>query len=322
MELQKFINRITEELKEYYGDKTRVETHRICKNNGILLYGVSVLPEKLNIAPTIYLNGFYNDFRKGREYEEIFQHIIQVINQNQLQEGFDVEFFMNYERLKKHLVFRIINKERNLELLEKVPYKELQDLAVVCHCLIETEQIGTGSILIYHHHLNTWQVSPEQLFMDAAKNSPIVEPWKLHKMSTLVKEILSNTIEGENRAMCDDSWRKQKDISEGALDDMIKEMEDVHLPMYVLTNTRRYYGAASIIYQDVMEYIANFFDNDYYILPSSVHELILLSKSDDMDPSVLNEMIRDVNESQVEEEEWLSDHAYLYHRKEGFLQMV
>ena len=248
--------------------------------------------------------------------------MIRFMEENQVENNFNMDFFMDYEKLKHHLVFRVINREKNQELLEKVPYKELQDLAIVCHCLVESDQIGTGSILIHKHHLKTWKISKEQLFMDTEKNSPIIEPWQLHKMSSLVREILSKTVHQEAEEICEEFPQDQEALIEGTLNHMVKEMEEQQLPMYVLTNTRRYYGAASLVYHNVMEKIAKFFDNDYYILPSSVHELILLEKTDDMDPNILNEMIRDVNETQVEEEEWLSDHAYLYHRNKGLIPMV
>ncbi|MBR5578543.1 MAG: hypothetical protein IKW28_06055 [Lachnospiraceae bacterium] len=322
MDIQFFIENIQEILEEHYGPDAKVEHHQVYKNNGILLEGICVLLKEKNIAPTIYLNDFYREYEEGKAMEDIIKQICRLIDENQLKNSFNVGFFLNYDNLKNYLVYRVINKERNRELLKKVPYRQLQDLALVCHCLIENEEIGTGSILIHHHHLKSWKIDEEQLFADASKNSPRLEPCKVHKMSTLVKEILTETVEKKVNEICDEYPQEKEELLEKTLDQMVQEMEEGQLPMYVITNSRRYYGAASLFYNDVMEEIAELLDNDYYVIPSSVHELIILEKKEDICPSVLNDMIVDVNQTQVEEEEWLGDHAYLYCRQTRQLQSV
>ena len=322
MELQFFTKKVQEKLKIHYGEDAKVEYHQVYKNNGVLLQGICVLLKDKNIAPTIYLNDFYREYTAGKDMEEIIKHICRLVDENQLKKSFNVGFFLNYEKLKNYLVYRVINKEKNRELLKDVPYKELQDLAIVCHCLIENEEIGTGSILIHHHHLKSWKIDAEKLFLDTSVNSPVLEPCRVHKMSTLVKEILSETVEKKVDEICKEYPQNKEELLENTLEQMVEEMEEGQIPMYVLTNSRRYYGAASLFYKNVMEEIANLFNNDYYVLPSSVHELILLEKTEDICPEILNNMIMDVNRSQVEEEEWLGDHAYLYCRKTGLLQSV
>lgn len=322
MELQEFITFIEKELKEHYGKEAKVEHHQVYKNNGILLQGICVLLKDKNIAPTIYLNDFYKEYKEGRQESEILKHICSIIDKSQLKNRFNISFFLDYNTLKKNLVYRIINKKRNEELLKKVPYREIQDLAVVCHCLIETEEIGTGSILIHHHHLKNWGIEEEQLFLDTSVNSPVLEPCKIHKMSHLVREILEESVERKVEEICEEYPTNKEEFKENTLDLMVQEMEEGQIPMYVLTNSRRYYGAASLIYDNVMEKIGKLFNNDYYILPSSVHEVILLEKNQEIQPKVLNEMIMDVNRTQVEEEEWLGDHAYFYCRKTRQLQCV
>lgn len=321
MNLQLFTETIKEKLEEHYRD-AKVEHHQVYKNNGVLLQGICVLLKDTNIAPTIYINDFYREYQEGKVLEKIVRQICRLVEENQLKRNFNVSFFLNYEKLKNYLVYRVINKEKNRELLKDVPYRELQDLAIVCHCLIENEEIGTGSILIHHHHLKSWKIEEEQLFLDASENSPRLEPYRVHKMSTLVKEILAETVEKKVEEICQEYPQNKEELLENTLEQMAEEMEEGQIPMYVLTNTRRYYGAASLFYKDVMEKISEIFNNDYYVLPSSVHEVILLEKTEDIRPQVINEMIREVNRTQVEEEEWLGDHAYLYSRATKQLQSV
>lgn len=316
MELQNFVKTIKGKMEEVYGEGVKIEHHQVYKNNGILLQGICVLKEGQNIAPTIYLNEFFHEYKEGKRLKDIINQLCRLINENQPRKNFNINFFLDYEKLKNYLVYRLINKEKNKELLKEVPYKALQDLAIVCHCLIEDEEIGTGSVLIHHHHLKTWKIEEDRLFKDTELNSPKLEPGRVHKMSSLVKEILSETVEKKVEEICREYPEDKERLIENTLNHMAEEMEEGQVPMYVLTNTRRYYGAASLVYQNMMEKIGELFKNDYYILPSSVHELILLEKTEDILPEVLNQMIMDVNRSQVEEEEWLSDHAYYYSREQ------
>ena len=315
MELQKFTEKVTNALCQYYDAKVKIETHKVYKNNGILLQGICALQEGKNIAPTVYLNDFFERYREGESLGSLVKEIIHLIEKNQVSNTVDVSFFMDYEKVKKRLVFRLIHKDKNKELLQGVPFQTFEDLAIVCHCLMLTEELGTGSILIHREHLENWEISEEQLFADAMINSPLIEPYCILKMSDMVKNILEETMKGQIDEICEEYPQDKEKLLERTMEQMVEEMEENQVPMYVLTNARRYYGAACMAYPGVLQKIAELLQDDYYILPSSVHEIIFLSKSKALDASFLNEMIQEVNQSQVEEEEWLSNHAYLYQRK-------
>ena len=175
MELQKFTEKTVKALEEYYGENVEVKTHSIYKNNGILLQGVCVLEQGMNIAPTVYLNDFFTGYEEGETFGEIIRKIVEIIEKNKVTKQLDVDFFMDYEQVKKKLVLRLVNREKNVELLKKVPYLKFEDLAIVCHCLMITEEIGNGSILIYKQHLENWGITEDTLFHDAFKNSPAIK---------------------------------------------------------------------------------------------------------------------------------------------------
>ena len=86
--------------------------------------------------------------------------------------------------------------------------------------------------------------------------------------------------------------------------------------MKVLTNSEKFYGAAAIIYgKDKIRNLAEEEGCDIVIIPSSVHECILLPYDRSMSFECLNAMVNEVNTSEVREEEILSDHVYMYDRK-------
>ena len=209
----------------------------------------------------------------------------------------------------------LIHLKKNIELLKQAPYKKFQDLAIVCHCLLVTEEIGIGAILIQREHLKLWKISEEELLQDALENSPKLEACQILKMSDMVKSILFDSVRRKVDEICGEYACDKEILLEKTLENMAKEIEEKHVPMYVLTNEKRFYGAACLAYPDMLEIIAEKLQDDFYILPSSIHEIVLVAKGECIDSFSLNEMIEEVNRTQVEEEEWLSNHTYLYQRK-------
>lgn len=315
MEIQKFTEKTMKALKEYYGEEAEIKKHTIQKNNGILLHGICVLQEEKNIAPMIYLNVFLERYQEGENFGDLIKEMIRFTEESQITDNFDMDFFMNYENVKRKLVIRLVHLEKNKELLKQVPYIKFQDLAIVCHCLLVTEEIGIGTILIHKEHLNVWKIKEEELFQDALKNSPALEPYHILKMSDMIKNILYDSVEKKIDEICGEYICDKELLLESTLENMVKEIEERQVHMYVLTNERRFYGAACLAYPNILEIIAQKLQDDFYILPSSVHEIIFIAKKECPDSFSLNKMIEEVNKTQVEEEEWLSDHTYLYQRK-------
>ena len=103
--------------------------------------------------------------------------------------------------------------------------------------------------------------------------------------------------------------------------DFIVDAEDTGQTLFVVTNEKKMNGAACIIYEGVLEKVGEMLGRDYYVLPSSIHETILLPAKDNTELDSLTQLVRTVNATQVKAEEVLSDHAYFYSRKAGKLQM-
>ena len=205
------------------------------------------------------------------------------------------------------------------ELLKEVPYQEFMDLALVCYCVLESDEIGSGAILIHKHHMTAWDINEEMLFQDAFINSPRIEPSQIMKMGEMIKDILEETLAQEAQSLYGDEAEHMLPLM---LEHMKREMEKVEIPMYVLTNNKRYYGAACIAYPYILEEIGELLQEDFYIIPSSVHEILFISAKECMDSDTLNRIIEEVNWTQVEDEDWLSDHTYLYQREKKTLLSI
>lgn len=315
MELHNFTLKTVNALTECYGEEAEIKTHEVYKNNGILLQGICALEKGKNIAPTIYMNSFFERYQNGENYGELVQEMIRIIEENRVTSNFDMEFFVNYETVKKKMVLRLINLKNNHELLKQVPYRKFYDLALVCHCLVVSEEIGMGAILIRKEHLDLWKIEEETLFKDALHNSPRVEPYSILKMSDIMKKMLQNVIEEQVDEICGQFAYDKERLLNSTLENLVKDIEERHLPMYVLTNEKRYYGAACLVYPQMLEIIAEKLQDDFFVIPSSVHEVIFVAKSECTDSFCLNEIIEEINKIQVEDEEILSNHTYFYQRK-------
>ena len=84
--------------------------------------------------------------------------------------------------------------------------------------------------------------------------------------------------------------------------------------MYVMTNTRGINGAACLLYKNALARFAQKLKQDLFLLPSSVHEVILVPKSDILKKEDLSEMVREINKTEVSPKEVHSDTVYVYDR--------
>ena len=152
MNYEDFVCCIQTKMKEKLGNEVQIELHQVVKNNSVVLDGLSFCEKGKGIAPTIYLNEFYERYREGITIPEILEYIESVYEQNRLEEPFQTDFYLDYEKVKDNLACKLINREKNRELLKQIPYVPFLDLAVVCYCRMEIQELGNGTILVFESH--------------------------------------------------------------------------------------------------------------------------------------------------------------------------
>ena len=92
--------------------------------------------------------------------------------------------------------------------------------------------------------------------------------------------------------------------------------------MYILTNRCKRFGAAEMLDKNTLRMIAGQVGDGFIVLPSSVHETIVLPPKDGSEYKTLAEMVRDINDTEVDADERLSYHVYVYSRDEEMLKIV
>lgn len=283
---EKFCFNIQKAIEKHCKEGVKVNLQTVRKVNGITLKGITIAGDSSNIMPTLYLDKYYREYEEGMPFEEVVDLFLEEYERAGVKEDFDIQFFSDYEKVMPHLAFKLVHYEMNKELLAQIPHKPFLDLAIVCFCDIKDKRIGHGSILIRCEHLDLWKVTEEQLIQDAMSNMPKLYPADFMNMAEVLRELYKDPA----------------------------NLLAISLPMFVLTNKERLNGAASILYEGQLEQIGNILGNDYYILPSSIHEVIILPKSKGTDENYLSQMVDEINHEQLAREEILANHAYFYKR--------
>lgn len=288
MDYQEFISAVKDRFFEKLGRQTVIRTGTVEKINGIILDSLSVMENGVNISPALYMNGFFEEYEDGEPFDEVFERIWGIYCRYRKSSCADVSFLHDYSKVKGHIVRRIVSTGKNVHLLENVPHRDFLDLSLIYYCFTECREYGSASVLIKNDLMRMWQVTPEQLDEQAAQNMKKLLPWEFMSMKQM--------IEGFDEAD-----------------------EEDFVPLYVLSNVKRCFGAAWMADEEVLRSIAGMIQKDYYILPSSVHECLILPAQADTDRESLRDMVREINQSEVEPEEVLSDNVYYYSMKEGSL---
>ena len=297
MNFTSFKESVRQEIIKRIGNDSRVRINNVRKNNGIVLSGLTITEKDGNIFPTVYLNDYYTDYIGGRiAFSDVIDGVLNTYNRNKVGQYVDMRYFLNFDEVKHRIVYKLVNTEKNKELLEDVPHMEFMDLSVVFQCLVTQEEVGAAFILIHNVHMKLWDVSTAELYQIAEKNTPRLLPCEIKSMYQVLLEIMRD----ENSEQFDE-------------EECTKNLPD-DIPMYVLTNQSRIDGATCIMYPDVLRNFAETIDSSFYIIPSSIHEVLILPAETFEDSEEILCMIKEVNDTQVGEEDILSYSLYYYNR--------
>lgn len=288
MNYEQFISTIIEKLsKNMHNISIDVKTFQ--KNNGVVLHGL-IFEDSCNASLAIYLERFYEYYRQGKALADIVQEIEKIYEDNKVVENVDMSFFSDFEKIKSNIICNVINYEKNRELLKNVPFVRIFDLAVVFKVVVNTSKYGIATILVGNQQLKNWKQSVEVLYHVALGNTAETMEFTIKRIDEVIGDILENEI--------------------------MPIMQ-----MYVITNKWRLLGASAILYEKNFAMLADEIKSDLYILPSSIHELIVVPAKDLSQKNELVNIVCEINNLSVTEEEFLSNNVYYYVREKGQIIM-
>lgn len=291
MDYMEFLNAVCDYINDVATDVT-VSVHSTLKNNGVRLSGITFSRKGYNASPTIYMENHYETYMNGMDVSEIGDRILGLYHENELSVNLDMSFFDDFATIKDRLFIKLINKNKNAEFLAEAPHEDFLDLAIVAYVRINDKKIGNGLIMVRNEHLALWHVSAKEVIDIAKKNTHDCDEFNLSHIIDVLTDL------GRDMGVDDDQRRA--------------------FPMYVATNKRMTNGAAVLTMKDKLREYADVLGGDYYVIPSSVNELILVGHNCDCYQDI-DGMIKEVNSTQLVPDEVLSDHAYLYSLKDEVL---
>lgn len=294
---EEFKNEVVGKIREFLPESfasAEVSLQVVRKNNDLQLTGLTIRSTESNICPTIYLEKFYDEYVEGADMSEILERIAEVRMDHEVSESFDVAQITDFEQIKGKLVPRLINAEMNSELLEARPHKLVADLAVTYCALLDQSFDGTASVAVTNELMKMWNTSVEELHEIAVAN---------------LSELLPSTFKGMTEVMSEMMGMSAEDME-------MMGMSTDEEQMYVLSNSIKVNGASALLDAKMMEEIIEKV-GDFLIIPSSVHETLVVPLRSSMDVESLEAMVREVNSTQLQPDEILSNRVYSYSLEEG-----
>ena len=245
MDYQQFIFVVKENVALALGEGMSLQVHTALKNNGRERVGLTIMDKRINISPTIYLEEFYKQFQNGYTIQNITERILEVYHEVKFEHTWQVHTVKDFETMRSKIVYKLIHAKENEILLKSMPYIAYLDFAIVFYILFEVDESGTATIPITHELAQLWGVPLDEIQQNAFCNAPTLLPASFKPMQIVINELTGANCVGEE---C---------------------IEDL---MFVLTNSIRTFGAACILYDGMLDKISEEIGENFYILPSSIHE--------------------------------------------------
>lgn len=262
-------------------------TNTVKENEGMLT-AVSIVKDENVPAPTLYIERMYKEYMRGADYEEIRKAVERALH-SAADKAIPSELvhfdWDNREDISKRIVCRVVGVKENQELLAAVPHKKIMDMAITYNIFLKADDNGMYSMKITNELFSRLGIDIDELHTTAMENSQKLFPEDFFSFS-------------DRMGLGSD-----------------KET------MYVLTNKQCLNGAACVFYPEALQGISERIGSDFFLLPSSIHEMIIIPDTGKVSISELRKIVKYVNETAVDPNERLTNSVYQYSRKEQSLTL-
>ncbi len=257
---------------------------------------VAVGDSKMTMA--FRLREIYRDIENGEEMDHAVGRMCNTIKESieviETKEQAVKDFVTDYEKVKDNTYLRLVPGDS--PILGDTPHKKIEDMAlVVSIALVDfSDEKGKSVVVVSKPLMEMYGIDEQQLFADAEKNSLQYEPVVFTPLGQMIKDL----IKAEN----------------------LPDPADEGIIAYIATNRSGFHGASVVSYPDFCKEAAETLGGSFYLIPSSVHEFILIKDDGTPKAKDLNKMIKNVNETVLEPRDFLSDQCYHYDAKTKVLE--
>jgi hypothetical protein len=299
MDYEQFKNQIEEDLHQALADhgiNASFSEHQVEKLNDSY-EALTITPEGSPIGVNANLSGMFKAIEDGQDYNEVVERAsASIIAGIENAPAINVAALTNYDEMKSKLAMEVVSADRNADMLQNVPHEQMEDMAVVYRLILGQDKEGRSSVLVTNDLMEQFGVTHDQLREDALVNAPEIRPSEIKGMSKVMNDLMGPG--------------------------MVPEIDPADEQMFVAGVSDKIHGAGVIAYPNFFEDAAEKLGGDFYVLPSSIHEVLLVRDNGEMTAKDLEAMVREVNATQVAPEEQLTDHVYHYDSKEHVFEMA
>lgn len=305
MEVRSFYEfriQVKEEILDYLPELGQAEVYlqEILKNNGVNRHALQILKLGERCSPSIYLESYYERYRRGEAWQDIMESIASYYWRNCGRLPIALDEVLSFTSIRNQVVYRLVNYDRNEQLLDEAPHIRWHNLAITFRWIAYRDEIGLASSLVTNELIKRWGVSAQELFEVARDNMQEQFPAACIPMEELLLQLNKD---------CSVPWSTEDGAKEGC-------------QMYVLTNSQKLNGAGTILYPGVLEKFGQEQKADIYLLPSSIHEMILIPAIQGIVEEELQEIVRHTNQEVLAVGDYLSDQIYYYDRQSKQIRLL
>ena len=300
MRLEKFAEEVLKGVEEKAGGTLKVRIVPGKKNNGVTLTGIITSKQDGKGGACIYLENYYEDYCDNRiTLDEVTEDVYDKLmeHRNDL-DGVDMKALWDWEAAKTRIRAKLVNREMNCGFLKKVPHRDFLDLAVIYYVTLDgLSESGTAAFTVSDGNMEIWRKKEDDLYRMAVSNMRLDGEPVFEDMEEIIRSMIPD-----------------------AMPDLAVGIPKIR--SYVLTNPKKVFGAVELLDGNTLTEIGDKLGSDYMVLPSSLHESIILPVDGRISYQELADIVTDINRNVVSIVERLSDHVYLYERKEGALRIA
>lgn len=258
LKFYQFVERMRKEQEKRWKGRLAIEVQHVKKNNGVLV--TSLVGKKPGDKEGImfYLDSYYDAYQEGMELEQLSENIYDMFNTYE-KPDFPLENLGDFEQVKDKIFYKMVNYDKNLEMLKEVPHVPYLDLALTFHVLVGRDEKGQSICPVSHKDRMKWGQDIGTLYELAKENTPNLFPVSLCSMGWFMESVLKDS---------------QEKCGWPGLDKFLSYK--INSPLYILSNQCGIYGAAAVLYEDVLKNFAFMEESNLVLLPSSIHEFLLL----------------------------------------------
>ncbi len=306
-----FKDRVMNEFLDYLPSKYKdceLKIHEVPKVNKVLT-GIVIAPKKKSrkgtVMPIFYMERLYEQYLETGNFESMMANQAIYLEQSRSYAPKDL-CGTKLEDYVDRIVFQLVNPISNLELITRCPHRDFEDLSIIYRAITATGKEGVSGFLITNELAESLKWNEEFLYEKALKNTRRVFPFMHLRIEDMMMKIIGENGSGESVSKLFPDYDKMS-------------AEDC---VYVITNRSQFYGSSALLYPEVIGRVADKIGTDCYVLPSSLHEIIVLSAKTYSDRNKLVSIVCGTNAKHVREEERLSDSLYFFDIKERRVRRI